>query len=156
MKLKKKLIILTFFLSLSSCGFKSINSQDQNNFKIKNIEILGDNKFGYQFKNNINIYSKKDSPREYEVKLKLSNSKTIKIKNTSGKATRYTLLLNVDLELINLNQQKTFRKNIAITNDYDVESSHSETIKNEKETIKSNINYISDEIIKYIKFVNLN
>ena len=53
MKYLKLLLFFFFILLLNSCGYKKLNSENFNNFKINNLEITGENKLIYKIKNNI-------------------------------------------------------------------------------------------------------
>ena len=78
-----------------------------------------------------------------------------KIKNTAGKTTRYSKILQAKIAVTNTNNQNEYKKTISSTNDYDVGLTHSDTLYNEKNAIENNINYISNEIIKYLKLLNI-
>ena len=155
MKYCKLLLIFFSILLLSSCGYKKLNSEKLNNFKIDKFEIDGEGKIAYKIKNNIEIYSSQDSIFVYDIKINLISTKQTKIKNTAGKTTRYSNILQVDMIISNKNSQNEYRKTFSSTNDYDVSSTHSDTLNNERNSIENNINYISDEIIKYLKLLNI-
>jgi len=155
MKYLKLLLILFSILLLNTCGYKKINSEKLNNFKIDKLEINGERKLAYRLKNNIEIYSSQDSIIVYDIKINLISTKQTKIKNTAGKTTRYSNILQVDMIISNKNSQNEYRKTFSSTNDYDVSSTHSVTLNNERNSIENNINYISDEIIKYLKLLNI-
>ena len=155
MKYLKLLLIFFSILLLNSCGYKKLNSESLNNFKINKLEIDGENKLVYKLKNNINIYSTKDSLLIYDIKINLKTTKDTKIKDTAGKTTRYMVKSQADVLITNTKTKKVHSKTFSSMNDYDVGSSHSDTLNNEKNTIENNINYISSEIIKYLKLLNI-
>ena len=155
MKYLKLLPILFLILLLSSCGYKKINSENFNNFKINNLEISGENKVTNKIKNNIEIYSNQESRSIYDIKINLISKKEIKIKNTAGKTTRYSNELQADTLITNIETKIDYKKTFSSINDYDIGSTHSVTLNNEKNAIENNINYISNEIIKYLKLLNI-
>ena len=155
MKYLKLLLILFLILLLNSCGFKKLNSEKLNDFKINNLEVNGERKIAYKLKNNIEVYSSQNSLFIYDIKINLILIKETKIKNTAGKAIRYMVKFQADTLITNNKTQKVYKKTFSATNDYDVSSTHSDTLNNEKNAVENNINYISNEIIKYLKLLNI-
>ena len=155
MKYLKLLSIFFLILLLNSCGYKKLNSENFNDFKINKLEKNGERKITYRLTNNIEIYSSKESKFTYDIKINLTSKKETKIKNTAGKATRYTIRLRADTLITNMKTKTDYKKTFNSINDYDVGSTHSDTLNNEKSTIESNINYISNEIVKYLKLLNI-
>ena len=155
MKYKNLLIIFFSILFLNSCGYKNLNSDKLNNYKIDQLVVKGDQKIAYKLKNNIEIYSNQNSTLVYSIKLDLMTFKQSKIKNTAGKTTRYSKILQANIVITNINNQNEFKKKFSTTNDYDVGSTHSGTLNNEKNADENNLTYISNEIIKYLKLLSL-
>ena len=57
-----KLLLIFFLISLlNSCGYKKLNSEKLESFKIDRLEVNGDKKLGLKLKNNIEIYSFQNS-----------------------------------------------------------------------------------------------
>ena len=155
MKYLKLLPIFFLILLLNSCGYKKFNSENLNDFKIEKLEISGEKKLAYKLKNNIEIYSSESSKFIYDIKINLISNKQAKIKNTAGKATRYTTELQADTSIINTNTKNVYSKTFSSTSDYDIGSTHSDTLNNEEKAIENNLNYISNEIIKFLKLLNI-
>ena len=65
------------------------------------------------------------------------------------------MILNGDLKLTD-NNKVVKNRSFTVSNDYDVSNNHSDTIRNEKNSIQLNIDALSEEITKYIKLINLN
>ena len=141
-------------IGLSSCGYSRLNDQS-NEFKLNSIEINGDKRLSFILKNNLNLLSKPESKKSYDLLINLTSSKSSKIKDTTGKTTRFNIILNGDLKLIDNNKVVTNRS-FTVNNDYDVSGNHSDTIRNEKNSIQKNIDLLSEEITKYIQLINLN
>ena len=155
MKYLKLLPIFFLILLLNSCGYKKLNSENFNNFKINNLEITGENKLIYKIKNNIEIYSDQNSKFIYDIKINLISTKKSKIKDTAGKTTRYSTELQADILITNMETKINYKKTFSSINDYDVGSTHSDTLNNEKNANENNISYISNEIVKYLKLINI-
>jgi outer membrane lipopolysaccharide assembly protein LptE/RlpB len=152
-KIKISLYIL-IIIGLSSCGYSKLNNQS-NEFGFNSIEINGDKRLSYILKNNLNLLSRPESEKSYDLLINLTSSKTIKIKDTTGKTTRFNLVLNANLRLTD-NNKVVKNRSFTANNDYDVSNNHSETIRNEKKSIQMNIDSLSEEITKYIQLINLN
>ena len=152
-KIKISLYII-IIIGLSSCGYSRLNDQS-NEFKFNSIEINGDKRLSYILKNNLNLLSKPESKKSYDLLINLTNSKTSKIKDATGKTTRFNMVLNGELKLTDDNKV-VINRSFAVNNDYDVSNNHSDTIRNEKNSIQNNIDLLSEEITKYIRLINLN
>ena len=152
-KIKISLYII-IIIGLSSCGYSRLNDQS-NEFKFNSIEINGDKRLSYILKNNLNLLSKPESKKSYDLLINLTSSKTSKIKDTTGKTTRFNVILNGDLKLTD-NNKVVKNRSFIVSNDYDVSNNHSDTIRNEKNSIQNNIDSLSEEITKYIQLINLN
>ena len=150
----KFLLYIIIFIGLTSCGYSRLNDQSSQ-FKFNSIEINGDRRLSYILKNNLNILSEPESKKSYDLLINLTNSKTSKIKDASGKTTRFSLVLNGDLKLTD-NNKSTKNRSFSVSNDYDVSNNHSDTIRNEKNSIQRNIDALSEEITKYIQLINFN
>ena len=152
-KIKISLYIL-IIIGLSSCGYSRLNDQS-NEFKFNSIEINGDKRLSFILKNNLNLLSKPESKKSYDLLINLTSSKTSKIKDTTGKTTRFNVILNGDLKLTD-NNKVVKNRSFIVSNDYDVSNNHSDTIRNEKNSIQNNIDSLSEAITKYIQLINLN
>ena len=147
-------LYIIIIIGLSSCGYSRLNDQS-NEFKFNTIEINGDKRLSYILKNNLNLLSKPESKKSYDLLINLTNSKTSKIKDATGKTTRFNMVLNGELVLTDDNKVVKNRL-FTVNNDYDVSNNHSDTIRNEKKSIQNNIDSLSAEIAKYIQLINLN
>ena len=154
MKKLKFLLNIILVISVSACGYSRLNDQS-NELKFNTIEINGDKRLAYILKNNLTLLSKAESKNTYDISINLTNSKASKIKDVTGKTTRFNLVLNEDLKLADSNKI-VYSRMFTVNNDYDVSKNHSETIRNEKNSMQNNIDSLSEEIAKYIKLINLN
>ena len=154
MKKLKFLISIILIISVSACGYSRLNDQS-NELKFNNIEINGDKRLAYILKNKLTLLSKTESKNTYDLSINLTNSKASKIKDATGKTTRFNLVLNGDLKLTN-NKKIVYNRLFTVNNDYDVSKNHSDTIRNEKNSTQRNIDALSEEITKYIQLINLN
>ena len=154
MKKLKFLLSVILFINLSACGFTKLNNQ-LNGVKFNNIEINGDKKLSYVLKNNLNLLSKEEAENSYDILINLSSTKTSKIKDGSGKTTRFNVSLNANLKLTDKNKV-VYNRSFTTNSDYYVSNNHSDTIRNEKISLQNNIDSLSVEITRYIHLINLN
>ena len=154
MKKLKFLLGIILFINISACGFSRLNDQS-NELRLNTIEINGDTRLAYILKNKLTLLSKAEGKNAYDLSINLTNSKASKIKDATGKTTRFNLVLNGDLKLTDSNKA-VYNRMFTVNNDYDVSKNHSDTIRNEKNSIQNNIDSLSEEITKYIQLINLN
>jgi len=152
----KIISILTLSLILTSCGFKKLNQKDGDVIYIQNISVVGDQRIANTLKNDIRIISNSGAQNRYNIELKVQKNKTIKIKNKSGKITRYNLTIIADLQLIDVDGEKKLQKTFARNGNYQIAKSHSDTINNENKTTKNIVQQLSSDIISYIIMVARN
>ena|SRR6056300_491158 len=154
MKKLKFLLSMILIISVSACGYSRLNDQS-NELKFNNIEINGDKRLAYILKNKLTLLSKTESKNTYDLSINLTNSKASKIRDATGKTTRFNLVLSGDLKLTT-NNKVVYNRMFTVNNDYDVSKNHSETIRNEKNSMQNNVDALSEEIAKYIQLINLN
>ena len=154
MKKLKFLLSIILLIGVSSCGYSRLNSQSYE-LKFNTIEINGDKRLAYILKNKLTLFSNTESKNTYDISINLTNSKASKIKDVTGKTTRFNLVLNGDLKLTN-NNKVVYNRMFTVNNDFDVSNNHSDTIRNEKNSMQRNIDALSEEITKYIQLINLN
>ena len=109
-------ILFLSLLLLSNCGFRVIDNEKINNYKVVNLEITGDNKIAYHIKNNLLDKGNNDKQK---INLKINIQREKKVKELD---VIYT---------INLNDKKGQFK-INESGNYQVESQYSQTLNNEK------------------------
>ena len=149
--LKNKKILYVFILSilLSSCGFKKID-QNTATIYLQNVDVVGQNRISYVLRNNISLISDKNGNKKYDVKVNITNKKTIKIKDKKGRVKRYSLNFTTNLTLKDLDTQKKITRTFLNSVDYDIDTSQSKTIGNEKNATNGVVEKISEEIKNFI------
>ena len=124
----KNITLIILVLFLYSCGYSSIyKNQKSQNFKINIIEAKGNSEMNNLIKNEIKLYSGKNTTNIYNLKIDTDYTKEILTKNSAGVITDYKLsvisIFVVDLkgmtkiielsETINIkNQSDSFEQNI--------------------------------------------
>ena len=118
----KNIAVLAFILFLSHCGYSSIYKNQQSlDFQFNIIETRGDYEMNNLIKNEINLYSNKNSLNIYDIKINTDYGKEVLTKNSSGVITDYNLsVISIfSIKLKNKNKNFKFKENINIKNQTD-------------------------------------
>jgi outer membrane lipopolysaccharide assembly protein LptE/RlpB len=118
----KNITLIILVLFLYNCGYSSIyKNQKIQNFKIKIVELKGDREMNNLIKNEIRLYSNKDSTNIYNLKIDTKYKKEILTKNTSGVITDYTLSVESVFEINSKGKNQIIKiiENINIKNQPD-------------------------------------
>ena len=113
--IKKLLILILFFIY--GCGYTAIyKNNNTNDYNIIISKMSGDIVMNKLIKNELEIYSNKNSENNYYVKLNTSYSKEIKSKNNTGIASNYEMIVvanfDIDSKIITL-EERFMVKNIS-------------------------------------------
>ena len=129
--IKRIVIVFLSLLLLSSCGFRVIDNEKLNNYKVANLEITGDNKIAYHIKNNL-LNKGNNDKQKINLKINIQREKKVKEKNINNEVTKYEIVIKLDVTyIINLNGKKGQFK-VNQSGNYQVESQYSQTLNNEK------------------------
>lgn len=154
--MKKKIqIVLILLIStlLISCGYKKVAQNNEPIIYINEFSIEGGNKrLAYLVKNEILLISKKNAENKININLKLNKSKIGKIKDKSGKVTRYTIELAADLSIKKINDTKLISKSFNKSGDFDIATNHFDTLNKENSTTENITKEITEEITRYLIF----
>ena len=143
----KKIILALSLLFITNCGFESILSVKDVNFKINKIETINNDNISFKIKKKLQIYTKKD-PQEKTYNLKLNSKNSIKVssKDTKGAPLTYEMIIQTDLEIFkkdNLIKKIIYKKSFNYNN-----QSNKFDLKQYEKNIKQNlINKITENII---------
>jgi|TARA_B110000881_G_C18283784_1_gene368783 outer membrane lipopolysaccharide assembly protein LptE/RlpB len=146
----KTIFILSLSLLLISCGFKKLNQKNGKIIYIQSINVVGEQRVGYSLKNDILLISNNDSKNKYDVEIKITSRKTNKIKDSTGKVTRYNLSITASLQLISFDKKNKILRTFERNGDYAIAGTHSGTINNEQFTKKDVTQQLSQDIINFI------
>ncbi len=118
----KNLTLTFILLFLSSCGYSSIYKNQQSlDFQLNIIGAEGDYEMNNFIKNEIRLYSDKDSLNIYNLKIDTNYEKEVLTKNSSGVITDFNLsVVSVfSINFKNKNSNFKFEENINIQNQTD-------------------------------------
>ena len=142
--------LITLPILLFECGYKPINQENKKKIYFQKITVIGEQKDAYTLKNNISLISNKNSKKKYNAKIILTKKKNSKIKDSSGRVTRYGLTYSASLDLINLKNNETIQKTFFRNIDYNVAKVHSDTIEAQKNAQETIIQRLADDIINFV------
>ena len=149
MKLKT-FIILIFAIFVSGCGFKVVNQNYLNDYKLTEINIAGDNRISYLLKNKLKIF-KQTGSKDLKMDITINKIKNINEKNIQNQITKYEIIINANVKfyIVEKNLMDSFTINKSGV--YNVNDRYSETVNNEKRLVKDLVNNISDQISKDLR-----
>ena len=155
--IKIKKIIIFIFIStflLYSCGFQSVYSVKNTNFRFSEIKTNGQN-VSINLRNNLsNYYSTDEDKVDYKINLNLSKNRTVKSKNKKGEALVYSIIIDGDI-LIYRNED--LLSTIIVNEFFDYQNTSNKFDLSEYEkNIERNLilNIANDLIIKIIGLQN--
>ena len=113
-----KPLLLIFFL-LTNCGYQLVNKEFST--KIISYEISGNNKVNRKLGNNFDRFKEtQDFKKEIIIKGNSSISKQVTSKDTQGNELSYSMMVDLELEIIDKNSSSneivTFNKNTFYNN----------------------------------------
>ena len=121
--MKKKLIFLLLFFSLSHCGFSPIyNITDKLDYKIIITEKNGDKFINNLISQEILKISNNNAAKVYYMKVNTVYKKTIVSKNSKGSPTEYQLkaITNFEIQNKNIKKEISFNEKQNIKNISDI------------------------------------
>ena len=131
----RKILLVFLIFILSSCGYSSIYKNSENKDLMIVIEGMnGDKEINELIKNQLKIYSSKNSLNTFYVSFDTNFQKNIISKNSSGKISKYQIYIKTEFT-INY-KEKTFneylveRFNIKNISDPFEQDNYEKTIKN--------------------------
>ena len=149
-KIRNLLVSISLILFVTSCGFKVVNKSDQANFNIVNISSTGEKRINYKIKNELLFYSNADQINSINLELETTKNKIIKEKNINNKITKYEVVINVSVTIIETSSLNINKFKVSKSGDYSVATQHSQTLNNEKKLLDLLIDEISNDIFDKI------
>ena len=143
----KKIILILSLLILANCGFKSILTTKNVNFKINKIEIQNNDSISLKIKKKLQIYTRNDSPDKiYNLKINSKKNRAITSKDTKGNPLTYEIIISTELEIF---IEDKFIKKIVFQKgfNYNNRSNKFDLKQYEKSNTANLINQITNNII---------
>ena len=154
--MKKFLNLFLLLIFVTSCGYKNINLEGENDLNISQIILVGNKKIGRILQSEISLISSSEGNDKIEINLSSNKSKSVSNKDNSGKITKYDIVITADLIITSLNSEKISRKSFVKTGSFDVKTKHIDTINTEKKETRNLTNQVAEEILNYFKITYKN
>ena len=149
--MKKISSLFIFLIFMSSCVYKNINLESENNLNVRQITLAGNKKIGRILQNEILLISSSEGSDKIEISLTTNKVRKVRNKDNSGKITKYDIVITADLIITSLNSDKTTRKSFLKKSNFDVKPKHIDTINAEKKETINLTNQVAEEILNYFK-----
>ena len=134
--IKKLTLLLSLTIFLYGCGYSPIyNSSTNSKFDLEVINLEGDNFINRSIKSNLNRYSKKDSDKNFKIKINTIFEKKDLSKDATGKISNYQVIIISTFNISSSSSEKT----IIIKENFNLQNSQNtfERQKYEKSIRKS-------------------
>ena len=96
----KKIILISILFFMYGCGYTSVyKGIEVQDFQFVIKKVQGDRDMNNLIKNELNLYSNKDSINRVEIEIDTKYEKIVLTKDSSGLATDYKLTVNSSLSL---------------------------------------------------------
>ncbi len=101
----KNIILISFLLFIYSCGYTSVyKDQKSKDFQINIIDVKGNSEINNLIKNELKLYSNRNSENKYDISMSSRYQKVTVSKNSAGVATDYKLSVDTKIS-VNLNDK---------------------------------------------------
>ena len=149
----KNIIFISFIIIfISGCGYTPIYSKKDQNFKLGQIETLGNAKLNKTIIRNIKNFTDKNSNSNkiFNLKIETNLNKNIKSKDTKGNPKTFEIKIVTNL-IVNKDETNSLQKSFSYSSAYNALDSEFELNKYEKTIEKTLISKISQKIIVYLQ-----
>lgn len=152
--INNKIIVIFIALLISGCGFKAVNQEYLNQYKIIELNIKGDARLSYLLKNKLKLNNEK-SDKSIKLSVIIDKTKNIREKNIKNEITKYQISITVKTDYYLIEENKSGNFLLSVTGDHNVGSRNRETLNNEKKLINSLMADISEQLFRDL-LINLN
>ena len=112
--IKKTFLLILIVFGLSSCGYTPMLSQNNNfNFNIVNLELLGDKNINNFLEKKLKQYSNDSSNKSYKILINSNYQKIIVAKDSTGNATDLKLISTIDVTYSLYNESNNQERKIS-------------------------------------------
>ena len=112
--IKKTFLLILIVFGLSSCGYTPMLSQNNNfNFNIENLELLGNKTINNFLEKKLRQYSDNSNNKKYKISIKSNYEKIIVAKDSTGNATDLKLISTINVTYSLYDKSKNQEKKIS-------------------------------------------
>ena len=152
--INNKIIVIFIALLIPGCGFKAVNQDYFNQYKITELNIKGDARLSYLLKNKLKLNNEK-SDKSIKLNVTIDKTKNIREKNIKNEITKYQISITAKTDYYLIEENKSGNFLLSVTGDHNVGSRYRETLNNEKKLINSLMADISEQLFRDL-LINLN
>ena len=152
--INNKIIVIFIALLIQGGGFKAVNQDYFNQYKIIELNIKGDARLSYLLKNKLKLNNEK-SDKSIKLSVIIDKTKNIREKNIKNEITKYQISITVKTDYYLIEENKSGNFLLSVTGDHNVGSRNRETLNNEKKLINSLMADISEQLFRDL-LINLN
>jgi len=153
-----KIILLIFCLSLESCGYNSIYSQNKNgeniNFGFTELKIIGDNDLVKDLERSLERYKNlSGKTKTFTIDISTGSTRETVLKDTAGNATIYSLFVEATLTVGEFGKKEKKRRRFLKKFRYNNDSNKFNLKKYESSIKRNLIVEISRDIVQYLSYI---
>ena len=143
----KKIFLVVIIIFLHGCGFKSIYSSKDSNYKIISIEKNISNNLTQYIQDSLNAYSNDNAEKNLKINLNFSEDIIVILKNSKGDPKKNRLTITLVVEVFNQNDNLIETKKFSENFEYNIDDNKF-NLKQYEKNIKLNL---VNEIIQRIQ-----
>ena len=142
---------IILILLLMGCGYKIVNKNFLNDYKISEIIVTGDRKISYLLENNLRFTNTNESSKNINIQVEVIKDKIVKEKNIQNQITKYQISVRaiVKFEIPEIKKNDNFT--IIENGEFSVAARQRETLDNENKLIKNISSNLESEIIQNLR-----
>ena len=146
----KKIFLVVIIIFLSGCGFKSIYSSKDSNYKIISIEKNINNNLTQYIQDSINVYSNNNSEKNLKINLNFNEDIVVILKDSKGDPKKNRLTITLVMEIFNQSDNLIETKKFSENFEYNIDDNKF-NLKQYEKNIKLNlVNEIIQQILVFL------
>tara|TARA_Y100001935_G_C16887890_1_gene305688 strand:- start:5 stop:517 length:513 start_codon:yes stop_codon:yes gene_type:complete len=153
--IKNKIFFFIILIFLTQCGYQTIYSNKNLNFKVTQIEILNDQKIGRQIRNRLELVSSNTNAENFNLEIDSKFEKTTVSKDKQGNPNVFNLSIYVEINVTSesgIEQSKVFSEAINYNN-----SENKFNLKKYEDSLKENLTEkIIEDLLLYLQGISVN
>ena len=150
--MSKFLILLVFFIT--SCGYQPLykSKNENNNYKIKEIQFIGNKEVGKKILSNLPFVIVKNDENLNKITIEADKNIIEASKNSKGQATSYRTTLTVKFKILDNNNKLVREKSLKEEFSYNVDENKFKFKKYQNRVEENLIKDIAEDIIFYLNY----
>ena len=143
----KRIFLVVIIIFLHGCGFKSIYSSKDSNYKIISIEKNISNNLTQYIQDSINVYSNDNAEKNLKINLNFNDDIIVILKDSKGDPKKNRLTITLVMKIFNQNNNLIETKKFTENFEYNIDDNKF-NLKQYEKNIKLNL---VNEIIQQIQ-----